>query len=87
MSLLNSIFPYRHNQQQVELLGIAHIKLTCQINDYGVFFIPAIDIAFSHQPHIYLCIFLCSRQFVWWIKDRGFNKLIISLEQVTYLDS
>ena len=44
-------------KKQVELLEIAHIQLTCQINDYGVFFIPAIDIGFPHQPHIYLCIF------------------------------
>jgi len=56
MSLINPMSPYRHDKQ-VELLGIAHIQLTCQINDYGVFFIPAIDIDFSHQPHTYLCIF------------------------------
>jgi hypothetical protein len=44
-------------KKQVELLEIAHIQLTCQINDYGVFLIPVIDIDFSHQSHIYLCIF------------------------------
>jgi hypothetical protein len=44
-------------KKQIELLEIAHIQLTCQVNDYGVFFIPAIDIDFPHQPHIYLCIF------------------------------
>ena len=27
-------------KKQVELLEIAHIQLTCQINDYGVFFNP-----------------------------------------------
>ena len=44
-------------KKQGELLEIAHIQLTCQINDYGVFLIPVIDIDFSHQSHIYLCIF------------------------------
>ena len=34
-----------------------------------------------------VCDFQELNLFVMPIKDRGFNKLIISLEQVTYLDS
>ena len=35
--------------EQGNIVGIINIQLTDQINDDGVFFIPAINIDFSHQ--------------------------------------
>ena len=42
-------FPVRF-YKQAHVMEIVNIQLPCQINDDGVFFIPAINIDFSHQP-------------------------------------
>ena len=43
--------------EQGNIVRIVNIQLTRQINDDGVFFIPAVDIDFSINPKISLCTF------------------------------